>query len=89
MDSDTVTFKLDSKTKLKDILEMPDLKLDSGAGLNLVNIPEGEMYRIQEEVGMNLMELGIRYGLVPEDVYQFDSYDGYYDLEDEDSVDKL
>ncbi|MFJ7511207.1 hypothetical protein ACIQW7_17290 [Peribacillus simplex] len=89
LDSDTVTFKLDSKTKLKDILEMPDLKLDSGAGLNLVNIPEGEMYRIQEEVGMNLMELGIRYGLVPEDVYQFDSYDGYYDLEDEDSVDKL
>nr|WP_307272704.1 DUF6583 family protein [Peribacillus sp. V2I11] len=87
--SDTVPFKLGTKTKLKDKLEMPDLKLDSGAGLNLVNIPEGEMYRIQGEMGMNLMELGVKYGLVPEDVYQFDSYDGYYDLEDEDSVVKL
>lgn len=89
LDSDTVTFKLDSKTKLKDKLEMPDLKLDSGAGLNLVNIPEGEMYRIQEEVRMNLMELGVKYGLLAEDVYQFNSYDGYYELEDEDSVNKL
>ncbi|MBO1000212.1 zinc ribbon domain-containing protein [Bacillus sp. SD075] len=89
LDSDTVTFKLDSKTKIKDKLEMPDLKLDSGAGLNLVNIPEGEMYLILEEVRMNLMELVVKYGLVPEDVYQFDSYDGYYKLEDEDSVNKL
>lgn len=93
-DSGTVTLKVDYKTKLKDKLEMPDLKPDSGGGLSLVNITEDEMYRIQEEVGINLMELGVKYGLVPEDVYQFDiydeaSYDGYYDLEDEDTKDKL
>ncbi|WP_375090969.1 zinc-ribbon domain-containing protein [Peribacillus sp. RS7] len=93
-DSGTVTLKVDYKTKLKDKLEMPDLKPDSGGGLSLVNITEDEMYRIQEEVGINLMELGVKYGLVPENVYQFDiydeaSYDGYYELEDEDTKDKL
>ncbi|MFB7638369.1 hypothetical protein [Peribacillus butanolivorans] len=59
-----------------------------------MNISENEMYKIQEEVGTNLMELGVKYGLIPEDRYQFDiydeaSYDGYYQFEDKHSDDKF
>ncbi|MBK5444639.1 MULTISPECIES: DUF6583 family protein [unclassified Peribacillus] len=94
LDSGTVTVKLDSKTKLKDKADLPDLELDSGEGLSVVNISENEMYKIQEEVGTNLMELGVKYGLIPEDRYQFDindeaSYDGYYQFEDKHSDDKF
>ncbi|PEJ30841.1 hypothetical protein CN689_19195 [Peribacillus butanolivorans] len=94
LDSGTVTVKLDSKTKLKDKADLPDLELDSGEGLSVVNISDHEMYKIQEEVGTNLMELGVKYGLIPEDMYQFDiydeaSYDGYYQFEDKHSDDKF
>ncbi|MGE7767609.1 hypothetical protein [Peribacillus sp. NPDC096540] len=94
LDSGTVTVKLDSKTKLKDKVDLPDLELDSGEGLSVVNISENEMYKIQKEVGTNLMELGVKYGLIPEDMYQFDiydeaSYDGYYEFEDNHSDDKF
>ncbi|MFC9597713.1 hypothetical protein ACFTQL_07325 [Peribacillus butanolivorans] len=94
LDSGTVTVKLDSKTKLKDKADLPDLEFDSGEGLSVVNISENEMYKIQEEVGKNLMEIGVKYGLIPEDMYQFDiydeaSYDGYYQFEDKHSDDKF
>ncbi|MFD6207888.1 hypothetical protein [Peribacillus sp. NPDC060253] len=94
VDSGMVTVKLDAKTKLKDKLEMADLKINSGEGVSLVNIPEDEMDEIQEEIGMNLMELAVKYGIVPKGVYQFDgydeaSYDGYYEIEDEDSKGKF
>ncbi|MFD6441139.1 hypothetical protein ACFWDG_15275 [Peribacillus sp. NPDC060186] len=94
LDSGTVTVKLDSKTKLKDKADLPDLELDSGEGLSVVSISENEMYKIHEKVGTNLMELGVKYGLIPEDMYQFDiydeaSYDGYYEFEDNHSDGKF
>ncbi|MFJ7830826.1 zinc-ribbon domain-containing protein [Peribacillus sp. NPDC097284] len=91
-ESGSVTINLDSKTKLKDKVDMQDFKLDSGQGLSVVDISPDEMYEIQQEVGTNLMELGMKYGLISEDMFDYDygdeaSYDGYYDFEDEDSDD--
>ena len=93
-ESASVTINMDSKTNLKDNVDLPDLKLDSGEGLSVVNISPDEMFAIQQEVGTNLMELGIKYGLISEDMYDYGnidetSYDGYYDFEDEDSDDAM
>lgn len=93
-ESGSVTINMDSKTKLKDEADLPDLKLDSNKGLSIVSITPDEMYAIQQEVGTNLMELGIKYGLISEDMYDYGnidetSYDGYYDFEDEDSDDAM
>ncbi|MGE7602823.1 hypothetical protein ACQKL5_09960 [Peribacillus sp. NPDC097675] len=93
-ESGSVTVNMDFKTKLKDEADFPDLKLDSGEGLSIVNITPDEMYAIQQEVGTNLMELGIKYGLISEDMYDYGnidetSYDGYYNFEDEDSDDAM
>lgn len=93
-DSGSVTINLDSKTKLQDKVDFPDLKLDSGQGLSIVNISPDEMYEIQQQVGANLMEIGMKYGLISEDLYDYNtvdetSYDSYYDFEDEESDDAL
>jgi hypothetical protein len=82
-DSGSITFNVDSKTKLTDKADIPNLDRKSGDGINVVNMSEDEMYQIQEEVGMNLMAIAEKLGISPEDFYPQDDYydEGYSDMD--------
>lgn len=67
------TFNLDSKKMLRDSLKFPDLTTDSNNGVNVVEASEEEMDTIIEEISIGVYELGIKYGLFPEDDYYYGS----------------
>ncbi|MCQ6277095.1 zinc ribbon domain-containing protein [Bacillus sp. V3B] len=77
-DSGSITLNLDTKTTLKDKVQLPTLDTNSDDGLNVVKISEDEMFAISEKVGTNIYELGEKYGLIPEDSY-YRYEDSYYD----------
>ncbi|MDQ0243740.1 uncharacterized Zn finger protein (UPF0148 family) [Bacillus fengqiuensis] len=81
-DSGTVTLNIDSSTKLKNSVNMPQLKADSSDGINIANISEDEMYEIQEEIGSNLTGIGEKFGFLPEEDDEYSDYE-YEDYSDE------
>ena len=88
-DSGTLTLNLDSKTKLKEKVNIPSFDTNSAEGVNVVQISDEQMHEISEAVGTNLLTLGEKYGLIPEDYfygYEEELYgtDAYYDIPLED-----
>ena len=68
-DAGAITLNLDTKTTLKDKVELPSLDTDSNEALNVVKISGIEMFAISQQVGTNVYKLGEKFGLIPEDSY--------------------
>lgn len=90
-DSGALTLNLDSKTKLEEKVSVPNFDTNSAEGINVVKISDEQMLEISEAVGTNLLTLGEKYGLIPEDYYygyEEELYgtdmDAYYDIPLED-----
>ncbi|KAB7708235.1 hypothetical protein F9802_05925 [Bacillus aerolatus] len=74
----TFSFIMDTKSKIVDKISIPSFSKDSAGSLNVNEITDEQMAQIQQEVGLNVMSLMSRFGLLGnapmEDPYAEDSH---------------
>ncbi|MFK2825177.1 zinc ribbon domain-containing protein [Bacillus sp. B190/17] len=64
MNGGTLSFVVDTKTKLVDKVTVPAFKENQPGSLNVNEITDEQLAQIQQEVGLNVMSLMSRFGLL-------------------------
>lgn len=78
-DSGKLVLNLDSNTKLKDKVKMPNLDNNAKGATNVVDLSENDFMEIFEEITINLMTLGETFGISPDTLFGNDDYYSEYD----------